>query len=85
MENIVEGTVISNTDCIADIDVQGQIVQGVSACQIGGTVNVFIRPEDITLSLKPSTSARNVFPGQIRNDDSQRAAGTSYTGLWVFL
>jgi molybdopterin-binding protein len=66
MENILEGTVISSADCIADIDVKGNIVQGVSACQIGGTVNVFIRPEDITLVLsKPSSSARNVFPGQI--------------------
>lgn len=66
MENILEGTVVSSTDCIADIDVKGQIVQGVSTCQIGGIVNIFIRPEDITLALaKPASSARNVFSGKI--------------------
>lgn len=66
MENILEGAVVSSTDCIADIDVKGQIVQGVSTCQVGGAVNVFIRPEDITLALlKPASSARNVFSGKI--------------------
>ncbi len=66
MENILEGTVRANKDCLADIDVQGQTVEGVSACQVGGTVNVFIRPEDITLSReKAVSSARNVFPGRI--------------------
>jgi tungstate transport system ATP-binding protein len=66
MENILEGTVTSNNDCIADIDVKGQKVQGVSTCQTGGDVNVFIRPEDITLALsKTSSSARNVFSGKI--------------------
>ncbi len=66
MENILEGSVTSNNNSIADIDVKGQIVQGVSTCQPGGSVNVFIRPEDITLVLsKPSSSARNIFPGRI--------------------
>jgi tungstate transport system ATP-binding protein len=66
MENIIEGTVVSNQDCIADIEVKGQKVEGVSSCQPGGTVNVFIRPEDITIALaKSSTSARNVFSGRI--------------------
>ncbi|MBP1706369.1 MAG: Tungstate transporter, ATP-binding protein WtpC, partial [Chloroflexi bacterium] len=37
-----------------------------SACQTGGKVNIFIRPEDITLSLtKSSSSARNVLSGRI--------------------
>jgi tungstate transport system ATP-binding protein len=66
MENILEGVVASNTNCIADINVKGHIVQGVSSCSIGGMVDVFIRPEDITLSLtEPSSSARNVFFGKI--------------------
>jgi tungstate transport system ATP-binding protein len=66
MENILEGTVAAGADCIADINVKGRIVQGVSRCQVGSTVNVFIRPEDITLSLiEPASSARNVFSGQI--------------------
>lgn len=66
MENIIEGTVAANRDCIADINAKGRIIEGVSSCQPGGAVNVFIRPEDITLSLEKSpTSARNVFPGRI--------------------
>ena len=66
VENILEGTVTSNKDCLVDIDIHGQMIEGVSKCNIGGKVNVFIRPEDITLSLaKNSTSARNVFCGQI--------------------
>jgi molybdopterin-binding protein len=66
MENILEGTITVNTNCIADVDVGGQMVEGVSTCQPGGTVNVFIRPEDITLSLaKSSSSARNVLSGRI--------------------
>jgi tungstate transport system ATP-binding protein len=66
MENILEGTIKTNNDCLADIDVQGQIVEGVSSCQAGGAVNVFIRPEAITLSLeKAASSARNVFSGKI--------------------
>lgn len=66
MENILEGIVTSNNDCLANVKVAGQIVEGVSSCQPGGAVNVFIRPEDITLSLaKSSSSARNVFTGKI--------------------
>ena len=66
MDNMLEGVVTSNIDCVADIDVKGHIVQGVSTCQVGGAVNVAIRPEDITLLLsRPSSSARNVFPGKI--------------------
>jgi tungstate transport system ATP-binding protein len=66
MENILEGIQISSQDCIADVKVQGHIIQGISTCQTGSRVYVCIRPEDITLTLAPvSTSARNVFPGKI--------------------
>jgi len=66
MENILEGTVTASKDCIADVAVSGQMIEGVSACQTGGKVNIFIRPEDITLSLtKSPSSARNVLSGRI--------------------
>jgi tungstate transport system ATP-binding protein len=66
MENVLEGTITASKDCIADVDVRGQIVEGVSSCQVGGAVDVCIRPEDVTLSLmKSSSSARNVFSGRI--------------------
>jgi tungstate transport system ATP-binding protein len=65
VENILEGTVITNRECITDIDIKGHTIEGVSNCQ-SGKVNVCIRPEDITISLsKSSSSARNVFPGEI--------------------
>ena len=66
MENILEGTVVSNRECLADINIRGQIIEGISTCQPGGRVSIFIRPEDITLSLdQPFSSARNVFTGYI--------------------
>jgi molybdopterin-binding protein len=66
VENILEGTVTSNKDCLADIKVRDHIIEGVSSCQTGRRVSVCIRPEDITLSLaKSSTSARNIFPCRI--------------------
>jgi molybdopterin-binding protein len=66
MENILEGTVKTSRDCIVDIGVADQVIEGVSSCQSGSTVRVFIRPEDVTVSLsRPSGSARNVFAGRI--------------------
>ncbi len=66
MENVIEGKVFCNKDNVAEVDVGGQKIIGVSPCREGGMVNVFLRPEDITLSLaKPSSSARNVFYGRI--------------------
>jgi tungstate transport system ATP-binding protein len=66
MENILEGTVVSNRDCVATLKIKEQIIEGISNCQAGDAVNVLIRPEDVTLSLdKQSSSARNVFSGKI--------------------
>jgi tungstate transport system ATP-binding protein len=66
MENIVEGIVRTNHDCLAEILVETQVVEGVSTCLPGGKVNIFIRPEDITLSLvNTPSSARNTFSGKI--------------------
>jgi tungstate transport system ATP-binding protein len=66
VENVLEGTIVSNRDCIADIQIKNQVIEGVSECQPGGQVNVCIRPEDVTISLvRSSSSARNVFSGRI--------------------
>ena len=66
MENIVEGIVQSNHDCLAEILVDSKIIEGVSSCLPGGKVNIFIRPEDITLALVvAASSARNTFSGKI--------------------
>jgi tungstate transport system ATP-binding protein len=67
VENILDGQVVSNKNCITDIDISGQIIEGVSNC-LEGKVYVCIRPEDITISrTKSSTSARNVFEGKINS------------------
>jgi tungstate transport system ATP-binding protein len=66
VENVLEGTILSSRECIAEVQVNGQVIEGVSECRPGGRVNVCIRPEDITISLsRPSSSARNVFAGRI--------------------
>lgn len=66
MENILEGIISSNKESVVDVNVGGQMIEGISTCQAGGAVNVCIRPEDITLSLaKSSSSARNVFACKI--------------------
>jgi tungstate transport system ATP-binding protein len=66
MENIIPGTVISIHDCLAEVKVEHQIIEGVSTCLPSVPVNIFIRPEDITLSLKSfSSSARNTFGSRI--------------------
>ncbi len=66
VENVLEGTIVASRDCIADIQVQSHVIEGVSECRPGGRVNVCIRPEDITISTsRPSGSARNVLGGRI--------------------
>ena len=66
MENIVEGTVTCNADNVVEVNAAGQKIEGISVCPAGRAVNIFIRPEDVTLSLsRTASSARNVFPGQI--------------------
>lgn len=67
VENIIPGVVTTNREGMITIDVgNGHLIETVSACPVGEKVNVFIRPEAITLSLtKMSSSARNSFPGQI--------------------
>lgn len=66
MENILKGVIISNEDGVVRIDVNEQIIEGISHRQAAEEVYVCIRPEEITLSLlRPSISARNSFPGEI--------------------
>jgi tungstate transport system ATP-binding protein len=66
MENILEGCVSANRGGVDDIDIRGQVIEGISGCRIGQSVEVFIRPEDITLlTARSSSSARNVFSGRV--------------------
>ncbi len=66
MENILEGKIIVKHDTVADIAINGHVIEGLSNASCGEPVEVLIRPEHITLStVKPSSSARNVLQGKI--------------------
>jgi len=68
IKNIMRGRVVSNESGIADVDVGGRIISGVSDLSTGTEVDVYIRPDDIVLSsIEMSTSARNTLPAKITN------------------
>jgi tungstate transport system ATP-binding protein len=68
MQNILKGVITSNEGGIVSVDVSGKLIEAVSDHQVGDTVSVCIRPEDIALSFnRPSGSARNVFGGEIKS------------------
>lgn len=69
VENILPGTVRSNSNGIAEVSVNDHIIDAVSDITTGRNVTVCIRPEDITL-LAPtihngSSSARNHLDGKV--------------------
>jgi tungstate transport system ATP-binding protein len=66
MENILAGLVLKQDDGLIDVDVGGNIIQGMAGNAVGDKVSVLVRPEDVTLSLaKETTSARNALQGNI--------------------
>ncbi len=67
VENILEGRVEGKNENLTTINVNGAVLETVTACEIGDSVWVTIRPEDITFArVKELTSARNVFRGKIK-------------------
>ena len=66
IENILDGEIVDKDGNLATIDVNGTTIQAISDYAIGERVYVFIRPEDIILTLAQDiTSARNTFRGRI--------------------
>lgn len=68
VENILAGTVAGKDNRLVtlNLDNKGGVIQAISDQDVGETVYVLIRPEDITLSLsKDLSSARNVLQGEI--------------------
>ena len=68
VENILAGVVTEKDDNLVTItlDMNGIAIQAISDYPVGERVYTLIRPEDITISLsKDSSSARNVFMGEI--------------------
>jgi len=68
VETILSGRVIKKNGGAFVASVSGQEIEAVGEGHLGETVLLCIRPENVTLSTRPSqegTSARNVFPGRI--------------------
>jgi len=66
VENILTGMIVAKDDGLVTVEVKGQTIQAVSQYAVGDNIYVLIRPEDITFTLsKDSSSARNVFKGEI--------------------
>jgi tungstate transport system ATP-binding protein len=66
MENMLSGAIASNDGGIGTVDINGTMIEVVTDLGPGRQVYVGIRPEEITLTgTTDSTSARNVFPGEV--------------------
>jgi tungstate transport system ATP-binding protein len=68
METILTGKVTKQNGGTFVASIEGREVEVVGDAHLGETVVLCIRPENVTLSTRPSeegTSARNVFPGRI--------------------
>jgi tungstate transport system ATP-binding protein len=68
METILTGKVTKRNGGTFLASIEGREVEVVGDAHLGETVVLCIRPENVTLSTRPSeggTSARNVFPGRI--------------------
>jgi len=66
IENILTGPVVDNCDGLITVDVSGHRIQALGNFNNGEIVNLFVRPEDITVSVSfERTSARNRLEGTI--------------------
>ncbi|MBI4186807.1 MAG: ABC transporter ATP-binding protein [Chloroflexi bacterium] len=66
VENIIDGVIVSNEDGLVSVDAGGKTIQAVSALAAGERVCACVRPEDVILAVSPpSSSARNMFAGEI--------------------
>jgi len=68
VETILTGKVVKRNGGSFIASVEGREIEAVGDASLGETVVLCIRPENVTLSIRPSqegTSARNVFPGRI--------------------
>jgi tungstate transport system ATP-binding protein len=70
VETIVSGRVVDREDGVTRVDVAGRTVQTAAAAEVGASVRLAIRPEDVTLvpagEPEVHSSARNMLSGSIR-------------------
>jgi tungstate transport system ATP-binding protein len=68
MRNLLKGDIVRNESGIAVMDVNGREIEAVSDLPAGSAVEIYIRPEDVVLSLLASAgSARNNLRCTIRS------------------
>ncbi|MEL7561893.1 ABC transporter ATP-binding protein [Dehalogenimonas sp. 4OHTPN] len=69
IETILEGSVIESIGGLITVDVAGKFIQATGDFMSGDRVNLFLRPDQITVSLKSEicSSARNRLEGTIIN------------------
>lgn len=66
VENLLKGTICARDDGISIIDINGTQVEAVSDVDVGRDVDVYLRPESVTLSKTHfKSSARNSFEGRV--------------------
>jgi tungstate transport system ATP-binding protein len=66
IENILEGKVFEASDGLVTVEVSGHRIQAVGDFTLGESVNLFIRPEDVTVAIAAErSSARNRLEGTI--------------------
>jgi tungstate transport system ATP-binding protein len=68
VETILTGKVIKKDGGTFSASIEVQEIEAIGDVHLGESVVLCIRPENVTLSIRPSkegTSARNVFPGKI--------------------
>jgi tungstate transport system ATP-binding protein len=68
VETILSGRVIKRDGGTIIVSIEGQEIEAVGDAHLGEKVVLCIRPENVTISTRPSqegTSARNVFAGRI--------------------
>jgi tungstate transport system ATP-binding protein len=67
VENILKGRITANEGGLAQIRLNGHSLEAVTDHPPREEVHVFIRPEEITISMQPpSSSARNALSGEVR-------------------
>ncbi len=67
IENILSGTVSERIDGLITAEVDGKLIQALGDFSPGDRVNLFVRPEDVTVNVSSDTcsSARNRLEGTI--------------------
>jgi len=69
VENIYDGRVVGFEDGIAEVSVEGAVVQAVAETAVGAQVTLGVRPEDVTLvpaeEITARASSRNALVGKV--------------------